>query len=1512
MQEIGFKERNIRLIPGRLRCDVYGLKGNATFCRQIENTLMVPGINVVKACPLTGRVLVLYDESQLSAGQICHWIHQMEEKIFAYSNPVFCKPSNENTEILAEVAATAGIAEQSLDGGIPASFQAVVTEESPRPQEGPSPLLTASVLGLGALGMKQIWLGKTAMARSPGLFTASAGLAVLTGYPILKQGFETLSKQGKLNADLVLGTAAVALALLRENLLALGAAALIQYLHWQKNKNEEPNLDPSLYVTKKTKSYAKRATKWGFGLAGLSWLWTRSPWAALGVLLAANPRPIFASEEYAWKLAEHEEKKRGQWLPKNCTLCQISELEHVILADTSYVFKKSSPKLRCISSKEDEVWSIAKSLVDKREHPFKEEIEKVFLHMHKTKRTAFEVKQDEDGIHGKINGHSVCLGSKSYLLRHGVRVDQYELEAKRLQRNGKTVYFVGLQEECIGLIVDEAHPVPSPEYQYVQKLQQEYPGLQIHFLQDSLNVRKHFIQEKWHLLKSNHLRELQKQGRAYLMVGDDDPMASNDPDQPQISMQQLRDLPALLQKAKDIRTMTTQHRIWTMIWNTVGSGFAFSGRLAAPIVNLIADGLKLLLLSKSHKNYNQTNSSAACTGQASRASNWHSLTKQELWETLRTDPQRGLTDEAVQSIRRRVGSNRIEPAERTPWYLSFAKQFTEFTTVILLATAVISVLSGDVFDGLAMTAVLLINSCISTVQEGKAEKMVEALNHYQPPLCNVIRNGEIREVSAVDLVPGDIVPLEAGDRVPADLRILTDWNLEVNEAPLTGESAAVQKRAGISPAETGLSDRTNMLYMGTNITRGKVTGVVVQTGMNTEIGYLTSLIKDQKKEVTPLQEKVTSISKNFVKGAVVAGVVVLAVGLLRGNTLLQMVPTSVALIASAIPEGLPVTITIALSAGILRMSRRNAVVRKLSAIEALGRVNVICSDKTGTLTKNEMTVTKIQTTQHEWTITGEGYEPKGELQHVQQKQIQQDEEGKKLLHIAMLCNNSQLDNRQWSLKGDPTEGALLTLGYKAGMNQEHISQWSRKYEIPFDSFNGSMSVVCHDGMAENPCYLFSKGSVEAILKRCSHYQEDGSILDLTDDIRQKILNQNNEYAGQALRVLGFAYKSVESNETMEDVKEEGLIYVGMVGMIDPPKPEVEEAIAYAYRLGVKPVMITGDHPITAIAIAKQLGMYHEGERVITGAELNELTDDQLQKMVRKTSIFARVSPEHKLRIVETYQKQGFVVAMTGDGVNDAPAIKTADVGIAMGKTGTDVTKETADMVLKEDHFGSIVDGVKEGRTIISNIRKAIGCLLTGNLAEILVSSTAVLLGMPIPLVPVQILAMNLLTDALPATILAVNPGNKELVTERQEIVDSSLYKKVAVRGFILGMASLGLFASALRMGASLPVARTMAFASLVAGQFTQTFSWRQENGQKFSHWIKDKFLIGALGISWLALMSVIYIPSLAQIFHTAPLGIMQLVQVLIVGGSVSLLSRPILGLLDRKASVDQPVMRMAA
>lgn len=658
-------------------------------------------------------------------------------------------------------------------------------------------------------------------------------------------------------------------------------------------------------------------------------------------------------------------------------------------------------------------------------------------------------------------------------------------------------------------------------------------------------------------------------------------------------------------------------------------------------------------------------------------------------------------------------------------------------------------------------------------------------------------------------------------------------------------------------------------------------------------------MKTQEKTVTPLHEKVTGISKTFVKLAAIAGGLVFLSGILRGWPLTQMISTSITLAASAIPEGLPVTITIALSAGIFYMSKKNALIRKLSVLETLGRTTVICTDKTGTLTKNEMMVKKIASIGGSWEVTGSGYEPVGEVKPLHNTELSDepiDQELKYLARISLLCNNSILEQDQetWRIKGDPTEGALLTLAAKLGLHQDQNSQWQRVHEVPFDSNSGSMTVVCRDVNQDQDCFVFCKGSVESILNHCKYYQYRGEIIPLTSEMKKKILQQNIEYASEALRVLGFAYSPIVwADDSRADIPEE-LIYVGIAGMMDPPKPDIIKSTREAYALGVRPVMITGDHPITAIAIAKELGIGNGNTKVLNGQEIDRLTDSELVRIVEDIHIFARVTPEHKLRIVKAFQSLGHVVAMTGDGVNDTPAIKQANIGISMG-TGTEVTKAAADMVLKKDHFGSILEGIKQGRTIIGNIRKAIGCLLTGNLAEILVTATAVVAGLPIPLVPIQILLMNLLTDAIPAMILAVNPGNNNTQLQTRigkDVVDRELYVKVITRGVILATASLGMFYVTLASGVPIAVAQTAAFVSLVVGQFVQTLSWRMEGNQEgIKHAIQDRYLLGGLALSFSILLAAIYFPPFARFFYTTPLSIKHWLGVFITTGLVSKLSK---------------------
>lgn len=1546
------KDRFLRALPGRVRIEICGLKGNRAVAEEIMNAFSrCNGILKAEPCAVSGRLLVVYDERQITLQHIFQLIRDVEGRktlqTASMSEPAPVQHEYAETDggqTVSEMGHAKQEAAAALESVLPDDMRTVPQKQESPVNEPYSKLplpLALSMGGLAVLGVKQLITGRSALARSPAPFYLSALVSVVTGYPFLKRGIQTYAEKKQLNSDLLLGTSALALALLRENLVVLAGMSILQYVNWRRSQSALQGQE--IVLSPEIRRYSEQAGKWGAVAAGVTWAVTRSPLRAIAVLLAANPRPITIPAQCAWKQAEQVSGERNYIIPAQGSLAQLARTKTLLIEDASLLFHGSGiEELECMApdgEEADRMICYAASLMEKSDHPWREEVWNKAKQTCRTIRTAFHVTEDEQGIQGKINDSLIMLGSCKYLQENGIDCSAYELKARRLLRKGGGVLFAGKKDqkhsECLGLIVKHQEEVLNEYGLAAASLIDN--GWHIGLLGNSSGISdavlsRYHWDASWETMEQGEWIEkiaaMRQQGDEVLFVAgqeQDGKHVLQEAGVPSIAVRELKGLQETIRLAERIDQTVNEHAKITKKWNFIGGALATFGVLSAPVVNLAADALSLVFMSRTGK---VSESQAVAPGApvhaeiaaAAETVHWHTLSVDRVMNEFHVNQLRGLSPEQIAGQRSRFGWNRLDGKKPTPWLLSYIGQFKEFTTLILLGTSVLALFTGGLFDGLAMGAILLANAAVGTIQERKAEKVVEGLNQFQPPACKVIRDGGQVDMSAAELVPGDIVCLEGGDRVPADIRLISSWGLRVNEAALTGESLPVEKHEHALPEGCPLSERGNMLYMGTDVCGGKGTGIVVRTGMDTEMGHLMSLMKAQEKEVTPLQEKVTSISKKFMKGALAAGGLVFITGLLRGIPVTQMVSTSIALAASAIPEGLPVTITIALSAGIYRMAKKNALIRKLSSLETLGRTTVICTDKTGTLTKNEMTVKALSTVNRSWTVTGDGYDPEGTMEELVPETAaalsaaarNETESGsgsrvnpdvKRLLEICVLCNNSRLeqDNGRWIAKGDPTEGALLTLAAKNGVWEKDMSHWHRGLEIPFDSGTAKMSVVCKDTRTEKQCYVFSKGAVESIIRHCSRYQADGEIFPLTDEYKRLILKQNEQLSADALRVLAFAYREVDENDQSQGIDERDLIYIGMAGMMDPPKTDVRNSIREAVALGVKPVMITGDHPITAVAIAKQLGIGSGAGSVLSGHELDRMSEEELSGMVEQISVFARVTPEHKLRIVKALQKRGHIVAMTGDGVNDTPAIKQANVGIAMGRIGTEVTKETADMVLTEDHFGTIVDGVKEGRTIISNIRKALGCLLTGNLAEIVVTSAAVMTGLPIPLVPIQILLMNLITDALPAMILAVNPGNKTKQTKRMDIVDKELYRKVVTRGALLGAGSVGLFAASLAAGATLPVAQSVAFATLVAGQLFQTFSWRQEDsGETVRDWSKDRFLIGALGVSWIALLAALYVPSLSGFFHTAPLALRHWIPVLGVAGSVSMLSKPVLSLVQGK------------
>ncbi|MEH7460175.1 HAD-IC family P-type ATPase [Bacillus sp. JJ1127] len=1526
MSIISLKNRFIRAFPGRVRIELYGLKHN----NEMKSLFMckfqeVKGIEKIHASIETGRVLICYNVNIVSSHDIYQIIQSIESDFLKDVN-------NEKSE------------EDNIIDDKPISSFLVIPKKVDRSFEKESiPLpLAFSLLGLGVLGVKQMLMGRSTLAKNTGLFYLSGLVSVCTGYPFLKRGLKQMSINKKMNSDLILGMSTFALAFARENLVVLAGLSLLHFVNWKRNQaNIDSQNGPQL--SSEIQLYSHKQSKRGMILGAATLALTRNPLQGMSVLLGANPRPAITATEYAWNQAELVSRDKKYTIPHNGSLPQLSRTKTILFDDTSNLFREKLEAVQCIShdTEESQIWSVVAPLMKKSNHHLKDEVIEKVVQTGKTLRTAFSVESNSHGMRGTIQGIEICVGSKRFVEKHSEECNRYYLEAKRVENKGYNVLFVSKNKKCIGFILGSKVEI-VPELKKVSDWlsHQEW---KVGILNNSLNISHTFL--KRHGIDTSWLQNTEEQivkrvtairsiGEDLIYVGGENKRESiSRLEIPELSVNKLRNSLQSIEYAQKINKMVNQHFGITKIWNYVGSLFAMFSIFTAPIIALMTNAMSLLFLSRAKRisekivlqkmdfflKHVKENRCDQAIGYDKAA--WHSMTTEKMMSMFHVNKEQGLSDNQVMNLRKKFGMNQIQSKQSTSWIVSFLKQFKEFTSLILLGAAGLSMFTGGWFDGLAMGTVLLCNAVIGTMQERKAEKVVEALNEFRPPNCKVIRNQNTFDISSKELVPGDIVCVEAGDRIPADLRIIHSWNLEVNEATLTGESLPIEKVDCILDLKASLAERKNMLFMGTAVTRGKAIGVVAATGMDTEMGAMVSLVQGEEVEVTPLQKKVTSISKMFIKGAVAAGGLVLLAGIIRGLPITQMIATSITLAASAIPEGLPIMITIALSAGISRMSKNKALVRKLSALETLGRTTIICSDKTGTLTKNEMTVKAIATLNQLWTVEGDGYEPNGEIRemsgevavtemNVTEGKVNERNEPnvsvksldlERIMQISVLCNNSELkiEQNEWKMKGDPTEGALLCLAAKSTSVEDYRGLWNRCHEIPFDSETSIMSVICQNSTEENEYKMFSKGSVEAILDCCKFYQENGRVHLLNDEQKNRIIQRNTELADGALRVLALAYRSVdwEANK----IEEQELIFVGLVGMIDPPKPEVEKSILEAYRLGVKPVMITGDHPNTAISIAKEIGIKNTANKVLNGQDIDRLTDKELEETVKDVSIFARVTPSHKLRIVKVFQKYGQIVVMTGDGVNDTPAIKKANVGIAMGKTGTEVTKEAADIVLKEDHIGSIIDGVKEGRTIIGNIRKAVGCLLTGNLAEILVTSVAVIAGLPIPLIPIQILLMNLITDALPAMILAVNPGNKTKQTKRQDIVDKELYQKVITRGVLLGAGSLGLFVASLTMGMPLAVAQSTAFATLVAGQLIQTFSWRQEGSEEtVRDWSKDHFFMTAIGISWLTLFGALYFPPISKIFHTVPLNIKQWILITVVAGSVSKLSKICLKLLTRK------------
>ncbi len=885
----------------------------------------------------------------------------------------------------------------------------------------------------------------------------------------------------------------------------------------------------------------------------------------------------------------------------------------------------------------------------------------------------------------------------------------------------------------------------------------------------------------------------------------------------------------------------------------------------------------------------------------------------------------GLSDSEAASRLGESGFNELAEKKRKNPFEVFLGQFDDLMIqVLIIAAAVsfavsidysrlpaISVAWEESLDAAAIIAIVVLNAVFGFVQERRAEKAIEALKKMMAPTARVLRNGAEKIIPARELVPGDVVVLSEGDKIPADARVFSSKNLEVEQASLTGESLPVAKDAAAVSEKTLMpAEQKNAVFMSTIVVRGHGTAVVFATGMKTQIGKVSSLVSEQVEEETPLQKKLEGLGKTLGLAALAIVAVLFALGLAEGRPVLEMFLTSVSLAVAAIPEGLPAVVTIALALGVQRMAKRHAIIRKLPAVEALGSATVICSDKTGTLTKNEMTVRKIFASGMRLDVSGKGYDLTGVFsrpdsgKRMGAAEVLKDKAAYIMMRACVLCNNARLvcspDRSKCSIAGDPTEGALLVLAAKAGIDEGGLRE---KYavldEVPFDSERKMMSVLVRPPASEKDFagknLLLSKGAPEVVISKCSKILSGNKVRNLSDAEKEKLLSENRALAGSALRVMGFAYRELSAKAAAADESSEGdLVFLGFAGMMDPPREEAREAIRVCKEAGITVVMITGDNEATALAVARELGLKEGGDvRVVTGKELEGISDRELEGVVEEIRIYARVNPEHKLRIVNALKARGHVVAMTGDGVNDAPALKRADIGIAMGITGTDVAKEASKMVLTDDNFASIVSAVEEGRIIYDNILKAVKYLIACNISELLVLFIGLLLGsviigLPVPLIPLQILWMNLVTDGLPALALASEPSEPDVMLRKprkadEEIINRRRGLNMLFIGLVITVLTLILFIGEFVQGAGLDPefrarkAQTVAFTTIIFFQFAFAFSSRSDHLSLGKMGLfKNRFLFYAVASSAALQLFVVYDPAMQAVFHTVALSLPEL------------------------------------
>ncbi|CUH97770.1 hypothetical protein P22_3914 [Propionispora sp. 2/2-37] len=1292
--------------------------------------------------------------------------------------------------------------------------------------------------------------------------------------------------------------------------------------------------------------YVNKVMWWSLTLAGLIFLFTRDVSRSVAVLLAGSPAAISLARNSAAGAAIAQAAGENIYVKEPRALEAAGEADTVVF-DKTGTLTDAVPRISDIAAvgalSEEEVLRLAAAAGQKECHPYGR------ILLAEAKRREIHIPAARSrlipgmGVCADITGKHVAVGNQAFMRKERILLSGVKARSTRMELNGSTVIYVAVDQKLCGLIAvkdrvktasfesvaalrcmgienialltgDTAataetaaaalaipctygEVLPHEKARIIQQLKQHH--YKVIMVGDGINDSQ--------ALQASHVGiAMGKIGagpslkKADIVIGDDDPVK----------------IAKTVVLGKRLNEVVKQNIALAAGLNIIGIALAavrFISPLTAGLLanistlgvvlnsgRLLTSGKRALTANTMDLQRFATNESSVRHMVRSDAENlpadskdWYCLSPEQVCEELGTSDKWGIREQDVELRRLHYGYNLLAAQRKPSFWRQLLDQFKDFMVQVLIGAAGLSFVLGKRKDAMLTIGIIAANAFLGVAQERKAGQSLEALQELAAPQARVVRAGRQVKVNASALVPGDIIFLEAGDRIPADARLLRGVHFEVEEASLTGETIPVKKQyQGIEKGQVALGDKKNMVFMGTTVTRGRATAVVIATGMQTEMGKIAALIGEQKEEATPLQRRLEELGKYLVYGCLAVSGLVFLAGILRGERMINMLQTAASLAVAAIPEGLSAIVLIALAMGVQRMSKRNIIVRRLSSIENLGSATVICSDKTGTLTQNQMTVREVYSPAGHWSVSGEGYNPTGKFSDENQL-VKPNHLLKKIATIATLCNNAklmrpeQMTDRKvvplkpcaktgWTIDGDPTEGALLALAAKAGINIEQFAQTHcRIVEYPFESERCMMSVLCTDSSKQ--VSLYSKGAPDRILSLCTHYTDGEHMYPLDEEIKKKIEQANDTMAAKALRVLACAYRPMEGEYKETDtVAEDNLIFCGLVGMIDPPRPEVPEAIAKCRRAGVKVVMITGDHPSTARAIGLELGLLKDNGRIITGLEMDNMTDEELAEAAQTACIFARTTPHHKMRIIKAFRSRGEVVAMTGDGVNDAPAVKAADIGIAMGITGTDVTKEAACMTLADDNFATIVRAMEEGRSIYNNIRKAIRYLVATNIGEVILMFLAAVLGMPLPLIPIQLLWINLVGDGLPAVALVNDPPPANIMEQAPQSSSDSVFahglgKKVLSRGLIIGISSLLLYSWKLRRSGNILLSRTLILAQLAISQFIHIFDCRIEKGMSKTEFLSNKWLFASVALSMLMIIGAIHLPVLQPVFGTVSL-----------------------------------------